>query len=304
MIGSVVGNLDGESDSGPVGKLLSNVGTSVMSSVLGDNVPDGLGGTTGLLLGFDRVGSPVLLDGVLGVVAGLVLGLGAVGFDGLGTDGFVGLGTDGFDGVGTVGRLGLGTDGLLFGLGTDGRLGLDGLLGRLGADGELGLGADGFDLAAALQTILEVGDAVLLQQTVHDAFPGSRVRIDIESTMFRVSLEQLGMLRPLYASELSDGTLRFLLLTAALLTPRPPELMILNEPETSLHPELLPALGRLIQAYGKKNQILVVTHAKPLIEHLTKQPSTHHFQLEKQFGSTQIINVDQFDLPAWKWPKR
>ena len=45
---------------------------------------------------------------------------------------------------------------------------------------------------------------------------------------------------------LSDGTLRYLLWTAALLTPRPPELMVLNEPETSLHPDLLPALARLI----------------------------------------------------------
>jgi hypothetical protein len=51
-------------------------------------------------------------------------------------------------------------------------------------------------------------------------------------------------LRRLSAAELSDGTLRYLLLVAALLTPRPPELLVLNEPETSLHPELLPALAR------------------------------------------------------------
>ena len=60
-------------------------------------------------------------------------------------------------------------------------------------------------------------------------------------------MRQHGLLRPLKASELSDGTLRYLLLVAALLSPRPPTLMILNEPETSLHPDLLPPLARLIE---------------------------------------------------------
>jgi predicted ATPase len=70
-------------------------------------------------------------------------------------------------------------------------------------------------------------------------------------------LRQHGLLRPLSASELSDGTLRFLLWTAALLTPRPPELMVLNEPETSLHPDFLPALARLIAfASGRAHRSL------------------------------------------------
>ena len=49
-------------------------------------------------------------------------------------------------------------------------------------------------------------------------------------------MRQHGLLRLLRAAELSDGTLRYLLLVAALLTPRPPPLLVLNEPETSLHP--------------------------------------------------------------------
>ncbi len=54
---------------------------------------------------------------------------------------------------------------------------------------------------------------------------------------------QHGLLRPLSAAELSDGTLRYILLVAALLTPRPPVLMVLNGPETSLHPVLLAPLA-------------------------------------------------------------
>ena len=67
------------------------------------------------------------------------------------------------------------------------------------------------------------------------------------------------------AAELSDGTLRYLLLIAALLSPRPPDLMILNEPETSLHPDLLPPLARLIAQAAQRTQIIVVSHAEPLV---------------------------------------
>ena len=63
---------------------------------------------------------------------------------------------------------------------------------------------------------------------------------------FEVEMREHGLLRPLKGAELSDGTLRYLLLVAALLTPRPPALLVLNEPDTSLHPDLLAALARLI----------------------------------------------------------
>ena len=55
-----------------------------------------------------------------------------------------------------------------------------------------------------------------------------------------------GILRPLEARELSDGTLRYLCLIAALLSPRPATLLALNEPEMSLHPELMQPLAELI----------------------------------------------------------
>ena len=85
-------------------------------------------------------------------------------------------------------------------------------------------------------------------------------------------MRQHGLLRPLKAAELSDGTLRYLLWIAALLSPRPPALMVLNEPETSLHPDLLPALARLIARAARDTQVVVVTHAPALIDALQPQP--------------------------------
>ena len=166
------------------------------------------------------------------------------------------------------------------------------------------LGNDGADLAAAVQTICEIGDGEVLATAVADAFPGSRLSVDTNSGRFALVMEQHGLLRPLGAAELSDGTLRYLLWIAALLTARPPALMVLNEPETSLHPDLLPALARLIARAAKRSQIVVVTHASRLITALTEQEGCHSITLEKTFGETTIAGTKQMDLPAWNWPTR
>lgn len=163
---------------------------------------------------------------------------------------------------------------------------------------------DGVDLAAALQTILEIGDGETLGRAIHDALPGSRIQIETQAGRFELRLHQHGLLRSLSAAELSDGTLRFLLWTAALLTPRPPELMVLNEPETSLHPDLLPALARLIGTASKHCQIIVVSHARLLIEALEQAANCKRLQLEKSFGETRLAGATSFDRPRWEWPSR
>ncbi len=162
---------------------------------------------------------------------------------------------------------------------------------------------DGRDLAAALQTIREIGDPEALQAAISDAFPGARLHIDAQpGGRFAIEFHQEGLLRPLSAAELSDGTLRYLLLVAALLTPRPPTLMVLNEPETSLHPDLLPALARLITRASEQCQVWVVSHARRLIAALQEDPECNCIVLEKELGQTSIVGQRLLDEPAWYWP--
>ena len=164
---------------------------------------------------------------------------------------------------------------------------------------------DGRDLAAALQTIREIGDADALDAAISDAFPGARLAISVqEDGRFLVILHQEGLLRPLTASELSDGTLRYLLLAAALLTPRPPPLMVLNEPETSLHPDLLPALARLIVSASRHTQIWVISHANRLINALQSAEECESLSLVKTLGETRLQGQGMLDEPAWQWPDK
>lgn len=164
---------------------------------------------------------------------------------------------------------------------------------------------DGHDLAAALQTIREIGDRAALEDSIDDAFPGAALQIDVrDDNRFAVGLRQEGLLRPLSGAELSDGTLRYLLWIAALLTPRPPPLIVLNEPETSLHPDLLPALGRLIVRASERSQVWVVTHSSRLIGALEAHAGCHSIRLEKNLGQTGIVDQGLLDRPAWHWPDR
>lgn len=165
----------------------------------------------------------------------------------------------------------------------------------------MALAGDGGDLAAALQTIREVGEADALDRAVDDAFPGSAIRVDVDANgLFETSLVQKGLLRPLSAAELSDGTLRFLLLAAALLSPRPPELIVLNEPETSLHRDLLAPLARLVASAAQRSQIVLVSHARGLVEALAREGFST-IELEKTFGETRARDHDP---PSWTWPER
>ena len=166
------------------------------------------------------------------------------------------------------------------------------------------LGHDGADFAAALQTVIEIGDREALLASIEDAFPGASVSVDGRDGWFEVAMHQHGLLRPLRAAELSDGTLRYLLWVTALLTPRPPGLLVLNEPETSLHPDLLPALARLIARASQRTQVIVVSHAAGLVDALQQLPECHSIMLNKRFGETEATLGGEAERVRWQWPAR
>lgn len=164
------------------------------------------------------------------------------------------------------------------------------------------LSDDGGDLAAAVQTIVEAGFEDL-ERAVADAFDGATLSIAVTDGLFELQLHQRGMLRPLRAAELSDGTLRFLLWGAALLSPSPPSLMVLNEPETSLHPDLVPPLAAMIAAAARTTQVVVVTHSQTMRQRLAEVDALE-LELFKEWGETRLAGQTQLTAPPWDWGKR
>ncbi len=79
--------------------------------------------------------------------------------------------------------------------------------------------------------------------------------------------------------------------------------MVLNEPETSLHPDLLAPLARLIVRASERSQVIAVTHSAPLLKVLV-EAGCHSIVLEKRFGETAVAGANELDRPAWHWPSR
>lgn len=165
---------------------------------------------------------------------------------------------------------------------------------------------DGSDLAPAVQTILESAWERPFRDAVAAAFPGGTVEVRASEGQFRLEFSQHGLLRPLSAAELSDGTLRFLLLATALLSPHPPGLLVLNEPETSLHPEVVPVVAGLIVQASRRTQVVVVSHSDRIVEALRRARTEEllHHELVTEVGETLIEGQGLLSRRPWNWGNR
>jgi predicted ATPase len=128
------------------------------------------------------------------------------------------------------------------------------------------LASDGSDLAAVFATLVHIrGDTVELDRTIDDAFPGATLIVPEPERTASFGLVFPEFPKRLFeVGELSDGTLRYLALAGALLGYRLPAFIALNEPETSLHPDLLEPLARMIVRAAGRAQVWVVTHSERL----------------------------------------
>jgi len=152
------------------------------------------------------------------------------------------------------------------------------------------LSSDGSNLAAVFATLVHIReDTAILDRVIDDAFPGAQLVVPEPG---RVA--SFGMIfqdhpkRVFEIGELSDGTLRYLALAGALLAYRLPAFIALNEPETSLHPDLLPSLARLIASASTRTQIWLVTHSEQLARALANCGQVEPRTVLKRNGETWI----------------
>jgi predicted ATPase len=97
-------------------------------------------------------------------------------------------------------------------------------------------------------------------------FDNFRLRPD-KNEKVRLLWKQKGSDYPLKPNHLSDGTLRFICLTTALLQPDPPSTIIIDEPELGLHPYAIEILAELIQSTSKRTQLIISTQSPSLIDY-------------------------------------
>jgi predicted ATPase len=100
------------------------------------------------------------------------------------------------------------------------------------------------------------------------------------------------------AHRLSDGTLRYLALLAILLQPGA-NLVVIEEPELGLHPDMFPTLRDLLVEASERFQLVVTTHSTQLVDGLTDHAESV-LVCEKENGTTRLVRLDQSDVDAWR----
>ncbi|MEP7452464.1 AAA family ATPase [Phyllobacterium sp. SB3] len=152
------------------------------------------------------------------------------------------------------------------------------------------LDEDGRNLAAVFATLVHIReDTVELDRCIADALGGAILDVPVpgETATFGLRLPEFPQ-RVFRPEELSDGQIRFLALAGALMSYRLPGLMALNEPETSLHPSMLPALAEMIAQAAERTQLWIVTHSQVLADEITARTGVRSMAVVRKDGATSI----------------
>ncbi len=100
------------------------------------------------------------------------------------------------------------------------------------------------------------------------------------------------------AADLSDGTLRFLFLLAVLANPKPPPLIAIDEPETGLHPSMLPIVAEYARDAALRTQVILTTHSPEFLDAFADEAPTTTV-VEWHEGETQLKVVSGDELEFW-----
>lgn len=122
--------------------------------------------------------------------------------------------------------------------------------------------------------------------------------VKIQGGTVQAYLHEERLAQPVPATRLSDGTLRFLCLLSILCHPDPPPLICIEEPETALHPDILPTVAQLMITASHKAQLIVTTHSDALVDALSDVPEAV-LVCEKQDGATRMQRLNAAALAEW-----
>lgn len=111
-------------------------------------------------------------------------------------------------------------------------------------------------------------------------------------------LHECGLRSPIPATRLSDGTIRFVAILAALLTPNPPPLLCIEEPELGLHPDAVAIVAELLVEASTRMQLIVTTHSDALVSALTTGVEAV-VTCEKQAAGTVLRRLEAAALGEW-----
>lgn len=124
-----------------------------------------------------------------------------------------------------------------------------------------------------------------------------RVSTLVQAGTVQFFLYEDGLKQPVPATRLSDGTIRFLAMSALLLMPNPPPLICIEEPELGLHPDALSLMAELLVSASARTQLVITTHSDTLVSALTEHLES--MLVCEHRGGTQLTRLKASDLSHW-----
>ena len=101
---------------------------------------------------------------------------------------------------------------------------------------------------------------------------------------------------PFHPNQLSDGTMRFVALSTALLQPKPPATIFIDEPELGLHPYAISLLADLVKSAAERTQVVISTQSPTLLDHF--EPA-EIVVVNRRQGSSTFLRLDADALGDW-----
>ncbi len=116
-----------------------------------------------------------------------------------------------------------------------------------------------------------------------------------EKTLTKVGLQDIQG-NKFWADELSEGTLYFLALLTIIHQPDPPEILLLEEPETSIHPRRIKEIIDLLKllAEEKNIQIIMASHSPVVLNEFKDIPEGVHIY-DSEDGIAKVKNL-KYDI--------
>jgi predicted ATPase len=162
-------------------------------------------------------------------------------------------------------------------------------------------GANGENLVSCLYDLRETDQEhfEIIEDVLSTAFPDfERLNFPpVAAGTISMTWKDKKFSQPMYVHELSEGTLRFLWLTTLLQSQHLSTITLLDEPEVSLHPELLRHLVYLMRQAAKHTELIVATHSDRLIRFLDPK-EVLICDLEED-GTAKMTWADTLDLDKW-----
>lgn len=162
-------------------------------------------------------------------------------------------------------------------------------------------GADGEELVSYLYYLREADPNRF--ESIHDSLAAAFPDFEglsfppVAAGMLAMTWKDKNFAKPLYMNELSEGTLRFLWLASLLQSPGLSTITMIDEPEVSLHPELLSLLADLMREASQRTQLIVATHSDRLIRFL--RPEEVVVMDVGEDGLATATWADTLDLEEW-----